>query len=348
MLQLCNISGAAIKMADVLCLGEILVDWVCTTVGAELDQAQAFTKAAGGAPANTAVGLARQGVPTAFIGRISDDAFGRWLRSILEVEGINVDGAILDATAQTRMAYVVTTATGDRKLAEFSRIACADTKLQPNDLKQHLFALGSVLHFGSISLIESPAAEATKKAVELARANKMLVSYDPNVRISLWPSRETCKQTILNTLGWADIVKINEDELEFLTGSREHSAAEQLRVEHDLPVLIITLDSRGAYVVTKDGGTTVQGFQVELVEATGAGDGFNSGVLSGLLPIIKNTPDKREALVNLNKDTLCEIIRTANAIGAITCTKAGAIPALPSREEVVTFLQKIDELKVAR
>ncbi len=130
-------------MADVLCLGEILVDLgLQPTVGAELDQAQHFTKAAGGAPANTAVGLARQGVATAFLGRISDDAFGRWLRSILEHEGINVDCAILDPAAQTRMAYVVTTATGDRKLAEFSRIACADTKLQPNDLKQHLFALG--------------------------------------------------------------------------------------------------------------------------------------------------------------------------------------------------------------
>ncbi|MBS1992241.1 MAG: carbohydrate kinase [Cyanobacteria bacterium SZAS LIN-2] len=329
-------------MADVLCLGEILVDWVCTTVGAELDQAQSFTKAAGGAPANTAVGLARQGVPTAFIGRISDDAFGRWLRSILETEGINVDGAILDPTAQTRMAYVVTTATGDRKLAEFSRISCADTKLQPNDLKQHLFALGSVLHFGSISLIESPAAESTKKAVELARAHKMLVSYDPNVRISLWPSRETCKQTILNTLSWADVVKINEDELEFLTGSRERKAADELREEHNLPLLIITLDSRGAYFATKHGGRTVQGFQVELVEATGAGDGFNSGVLGGLLPLIKSAPDKREALIAMDQDVLAEIIRRANAIGAITCTKAGAIPALPTREEVETFFEKVD------
>lgn len=328
-------------MADVLCLGEILVDWVCTTVGAELDQAQMFTKAAGGAPANTAVGLARQGIPTAFVGRISDDAFGRWLRSILENEGINVDGAILDPTAQTRMAYVVTTATGDRKLAEFSRVACADTKLMPNDLKQHLFAMGSVLHFGSISLIESPAAEATKKAVELARANKMLVSYDPNVRISLWPSRETCKQTILGTMSWADVVKINEDELEFLTGSRESQAADQLRADHNLPLLIITLDSRGAYFVTKHGGRSVPGFKVELVEATGAGDGFNSGVIGGLLPLIKPSPDKREALIELDQDTLADIISTANAIGAITCTKAGAIPALPTREEIDSFLKKI-------
>jgi len=204
-----------------------------------------------------------------------------------------------------------------------------------------LFALGSVLHFGSISLIESPAAESTKKAVELARAHKMLVSYDPNVRISLWPSRETCKQTILNTLSWADVVKINEDELEFLTGSRERKAADALREEHNLPLLIITLDSRGAYFATKHGGRSVEGFKVELVEATGAGDGFNSGVIGGLLPLIKTSPDKREALIGMDQDALAEIIRTANAIGAITCTKAGAIPALPTREEVDAFFEKM-------
>lgn len=329
-------------MTDVLCLGEILVDWVCTTVGAELDRAQHFTKAAGGAPANTAVGLARQGVATAFIGRTSDDAFGRWLRSILEEEGINVEAAILDPTAQTRMAYVVTTSSGDRKLAEFSRIACADTKLQPNDLKQHLFAAASVLHFGSISLIESPAQESTKKAVEMARANKLLVSYDPNVRISLWPSRETCRKTILNTLSWADVVKINEDELEFLTGSRETQAADRLREEHNLPLLIITLDSRGAYFTTAGhGGKHVPGFQVELVEATGAGDGFNSGVITGLLPFVKGAADRRQALLNMEQNQLFEIIQAANAIGAITCTKPGAIPALPRRDEIDSFLAKI-------
>lgn len=328
-------------MTDVLCLGEILVDWVCTTVGAELDSAQQFTKAAGGAPANTAVGLARQGVATGFIGRTSDDAFGRWLRSLLEEEGINVEASVLDPSAQTRMAYVVTTSSGDRKLAEFSRIACADSKLQPNDLKQHLFASASVLHFGSISLIESPAQESTKKAVEMARANKMLVSYDPNVRISLWPSKETCRKTILNTLSWADVVKINEDELEFLTGSRDTSAAEKLREEHNVPLLIITLDSRGAYFVTKHGGKQVPGFQVELVEATGAGDGFNSGVIAGLLPLIKGTADKREALLALEQTKLFEIIQAANAIGAITCTKAGAIPALPHRDEIDAFMAKM-------
>lgn len=328
-------------MTDVLCLGEILVDWVCTTPGNELDRAAHFTKAPGGAPANTAVGLARQGVPTGFIGRVSSDAFGMWLKSVLEEDGIDVQNMVVDSDAQTRMAYVVTTITGDRKLAEFSKIACADARLDPKDLKPETFKKASVLHFGSISLIANPAANATKKAVELAQSNKMLVSYDPNVRIGLWPSPEVLKNTILDTLKWADLVKINEDELAFLTGDRELASADALRREHDLPLLIITLDSRGAYVTTPLGSKLVPGFQVQLVEATGAGDGFNSGVISGLLPHIKGAKDRRKALETLEPAKLHEIIRRANAIGALTCTRAGAIPALPTASEVDGFMQEM-------
>ncbi len=336
-------------MADVLCLGEILVDWVCTTQGAELEQAQSFTKAPGGAPANTAVGLARQGVKTGFIGRVSQDNFGHWLKAVLKEDHIDVTGVVEDPAAQTRMAYVVTMQNGDRKLAEFSKISCADTLLQPGDLKENMFAKASVLHFGSISLISNPAAEATKKAVELARKHKMLISYDPNVRLALWPSEKACKDTILNTLSLADLVKINEDELEFLTGSRTIEAAQALREKHKLPLLIVTLDLRGAMFFHASGSKNVRGFQIDLLEATGAGDGFNSGVIAGLLPYIGkeknaaalNKSSCRAILESLDIEKLEQIIQRANAIGAITCTKAGAIPALPTKEEVDSFLSAV-------
>lgn len=328
-------------MSDVLCLGEILVDWVCTTVGAELDRAQMFTKAPGGAPANTAVGLARLGVPTGFMGRVADDAFGRWLQSVLVEEGVDTAGTVVDQNAQTRMAYVVTTMTGDRKLAEFSKIACADARIEPQDLKPHLFAGASVLHFGSISLISSSAKDATKQAVELAHVHKLLVSYDPNVRIGLWPSPEVCRKAILETLQWADLVKINQDELAFLTGSREMQAADALRQEHNLPLLIVTLDVRGAYFTTASGGKLVPGFGIHLVEATGAGDGFNAGILAGLLLYIKDVKDRRTQLVRMSCDELVPIVRRANAIGALTCTRAGAIPALPTTAEVDEFMEQM-------
>lgn len=328
-------------MPDVLCLGEILVDWVCTTVGAELDTAQVFTKAPGGAPANVAVGLARQGVPTGFIGRVSHDAFGEWLRDLLRNENIDTTCTVMDPKANTRMAYVVTTSTGDRKLAEFSRVACADSQLDQSDLQEDEFKKASVLHFGSISLIADPAKTATIKAVELAKKHGLLLSYDPNVRLGLWPSAEACRTAILNSLDWADLIKINLDELEFLTGSRELDAAEQLRAKHNLPLLIITLDAQGCAFLTAKGQRTVPGFEIQLVEATGAGDGFVSGVITGLLAHIKNATNRREALLKLSQDELQKIFQRANAVGALACTRAGAIPALPKITEIDAFLQNL-------
>jgi fructokinase len=137
------------------------------------------------------------------------------------------------------------------------------------------------------------------------------------------------------------LVKINEDELNFLTGSRDFSAAEELRKEHNIPLLIITLDSRGAYISTAKGNRTIAGFQVSLVEATGAGDGFNSGVIAGLMPHIKTAPDRRKVLESLEINDLADIIRRANAIGALACTRAGAIPALPTTEEIDVFLEEM-------
>lgn len=324
----------------VLSLGEILVDWVCTTPGAELDRAQLFTKAAGGAPANVAVGLARLGVDTGFIGRVGRDSFGKWLLDVLEKDGVDTTGVIVDPHAQTRMAYIITTITGHRMLAECSTIGCADARLEPADLKPHLFAQASVLHFSSISLLGSPSVDATRQAVDLAHIHKLLVSYDPNVRVGLWPSLEACRMKVFDTLKWADIVKVDTEELEFLTGSRELEDADLLRQDNDIPLLIVTLDNKGAYFVTGSGSKVVPGFQVHTVEATGAGDGFTAGVIAGLLPHIEKRHDRREKLQSMSVDEIATIIRRANAVGALTCTRAGAIPALPTSEEVDQFLEQ--------
>lgn len=327
-------------MADVLCLGEVLVDWVSTAPGAGLDRADKFTKAPGGAPANVAVGLARQGVATAFIGRVSQDAFGSWLKDILQADGIDLTMTVSDPEACTRMAYVVTTETGDRKLAEFSRIACADARLHVNDLNADMFKRASVLHLGSISLIADPAAKATRAALALAAKENLLISYDPNVRLPLWPSAETCRQTILETLGLASVVKINIDELQFLTGSRNLDAAVELQKNNQIPLLVVTLDADGAHFVTAKGARTVPGFAINLVEATGAGDGFQAGIIAGLLPLVKTAASRKNALCELPLETIVNIVTRANAIGALACTRAGAIPALPTRDELAVFLER--------
>lgn len=326
-------------MADALCLGEILVDWVCTDAGFELDRAGSFTKAAGGAPANVAVGLARQGVSTAFLGRVSADQFGLWLKSVLEAEGVETSGTVVDAESQTRMAYVVTTSSGDRKLAEFSRISVADSRLRRSDLSEQMFLQAKLLHFGSISSIEEPSADATRSAIDMAKRAGMLVSYDPNVRLGLWPSPTICKKTILETLHLADIVKINVDELEFLTESRELESAMRLQKDNGIKLLIVTLDSSGAFFSAKDGNEIVPGFTINFVEATGAGDGFVAGILAGVLAATRNAENRAEALSAIPLANLRSIVQHANAIGALACTKPGAIPALPTADEVKTFLK---------
>lgn len=330
-------------MADVLCLGEILVDWVSTAVGVELEDCLTFTKAAGGAPANTAVGLARQGISTGFIGRVSNDCFGLWLRSILQSADIDIQGTIVDSDSQTRMAYVVTTKTGDRKLAEFTRVACADSRLSPEDIKPQMFVDSVILHFGSISLISDSSSKATREAIKLARLNNMLISYDPNLRLALWSSPEVLRVTVLETLSLADIVKINEDELLFMTGSNTNESADNFRKEFDIPLLIITKDKSGAYFSHTGGGYSLNGFEIKLVEATGAGDGFNAGILSALLPIVKESLNRRQALCNLTKTDILNIGKRANAIGALVCTKPGAIPALPTKLELEHFMSSMKE-----
>lgn len=335
-------------MADVLCFGEILVDWVSTTAGVELERTETFTKSPGGAPANTAICLARQGIKTAFVGRIAQDKFGLWLRDVLVRDGIDVSGIVEDAKAQTRMAYVVTTDSGDRKLAAFTNIACADARIEPADLKPELFAKASIFHFGSISLIGSPAACATEHAVKLAHDHGMLISYDPNIRISLWPNENECRQRILNTLHWADLVKINEDELQFLTGSCTLEAAQALSEQHKIPLLVITLGARGAMFVHASGTKRVKGFNVKFVEATGAGDGFNAGMIASLLAEVNDQTkrsayegSRRRILASLGLKELEIIVKRANAIGALTCTKVGAFAALPTRKATDLFLDEM-------
>jgi fructokinase len=159
--------------------------------------------------------------------------------------------------------------------------------------------------------------------------------------LGLWASPEICRQTILDTLKWADVCKINEDELAFLTGSRSLDAAEKLRAEHDIALFIVTLDSRGAFFAHKNGSKTVPGFHVVLVEATGAGDGFNSGVITGILETAKSAPDRVQAVNDLTSADIEKIIHRANAVGALTCTRPGAIPALPTKSETSEFLDQM-------
>ena len=317
-------------MPDAVCLGELLIDFVPTVTGTSLVDAPAFKKAPGGAPANVAVGLSRLGASAAFMGKVGDDAFGRFLADTLVAAGVDVDPLHFTDKARTALAFVSLRADGEREFM-FYRHPSADMLLAAEDVDVDLITRARLLHFGSISLIDEPCRSATLRAIAVARDAGLLVSYDPNLRLALWPDAQAAKAGIM--LGWpkADVIKVSEDELEFLTGDT-HPVRAGRRLWHErLRLLVVTRGRQGCFYLTPKLESEVPGFQVEAVDATGAGDAFVAGLLCGLLadPTI---PDDEQRL-----RALC---RFANAAGALTTTERGAIPTLLDSERVLDFLKQ--------
>jgi fructokinase len=314
-------------MPDVLSLGELLIDFVPDRTGVTLGEADRFLKAAGGAPANVAVGLARLGVDAGFVGKVGDDPFGRWLAGILADEGVDVQQLRFDAGARTALAFVSLTAEGERDFM-FYRHPSADQLHRPDEIDLDAVAAADILHHGSISLIQEPSRAATLAAVEAARAAGRLVSYDPNLRLPLWSSADAAREGILSAWGSAQVIKISDDELEFLTGSRDLEAARTL-LHEDLRLLTVTLGADGVAWFADGRSGVTPGFRVQVADTTGAGDAF----VAGLLAALQADPD-----LPSDPGALDAALRRANAYAALTTTKPGAIPALPTREALERFL----------
>ena len=317
-------------MADVICLGEVLIDFVPTVTPTTLIDAPAFKKAPGGAPANVAVGLVRLGTSSAFLGMTGDDPFGHFIDRTLKDAGVDTRWLRFTSQAQKALAFVSLRADGEREFT-FYRHPSADMLLAPADVAAEVFADAKALHFGSISLNAEPSASATRVAIERARAAGCLISCDPNLRLALWPDPEAARAGLLDAIAAADVVKISDDELNFLFGTDAPEAARAQILAGHHRLMVITYGAKGCVWLTRDGEGRLAGFEVEAVEATGAGDGFTAGLLTGLL----TEPD-----APLDPAHLQTICRFACAVGAITTTGRGAIPSLPDRATVERFLKQ--------
>lgn len=316
-------------MADAICLGELLIDFVPTVTGTGLTDAPAFVKAPGGAPGNVAVGLARLGIPSAFMGKVGADAFGHFLAATLAESGVDVTPLVFSSEARTALAFVSLRADGEREFM-FYRHPSADMLFTPSEVDVAAIQQAKLLHFGSISLISEPSRGATLHAVDAARAAGCLISYDPNLRLPLWPDADTAREGMLLGLKKAHIVKISDDETAFLTGTDALEHACKTLWHDDLQLMIVTRGRDGCVYLTPSFTGTAKTFTVEAVDATGAGDGFVAGLLQGVLsdPTVLTEEAKLRALC-----------RFANAVGALTTTIRGAIPALPDRKKVLEFLR---------
>jgi fructokinase len=320
-------------MTDVITLGEVLIDFVPTVSGVSLTEAPAFKIAPGGAPANVSAGLAKLGVSCAFLGKVGEDAFGKFLKTTLENLGVNTQGLVFSNEARTALAFVSLQADGEREFM-FYRHPSADMLYTPDEVDLNLIQAAKIFHFGSISMISEPSRSATLAALNTARKNGLLVSYDPNLRLALWSDAEEARKGMLSVWDSVDVIKVSSEELVFLTGIKNIDKSVDALWHDNHRLIIVTLGKDGCRYFAPGFHGDVDGFKVKTIDTTGAGDGFVAGLLKGLL----NYPEASQDELHLR-----EICRYANAVGALTTTRRGAIPALPTHQQVESFLKKMTQ-----
>lgn len=321
---------------EVICLGEALIDFIAADSGVPLSDVTAFKKAPGGAPANVAAGLSKLGCGSAFIGKVGDDAFGRYLEKVFIDAKINTSHMLFDRSARTGLAFVSLTAQGVPEFM-FYRNPSADMLLDRNEIDDTFIRSAKAFHYGSITLISEPSKSATESAIKCALDGGLMISYDPNLRRPLWPNEDYARSTMLGAMTYPHIVKVSDEELAFLTGENDVVMGAQSLLSQfgNIKLLAVTKGSEGCFYATANQYGELSAFPVKAEDTTGAGDAFVAAMLYSLLEITKS-PDE---IPSLNADQLRNMFKFANAAAAITTTRNGAIPSLPSRKEVETFIK---------
>lgn len=313
--------------SGIISLGEALIDFI------PMDETNlVYQKSPGGAPANVAVGVSRLGVSSSFIGKVGDDVLGKFLKETLSQYQVNTKQMSFSRDVRTGVVFVTNGKDGERSF-DFYIDPSADRFFEANEIDVDHLTSHKILHFGSISLISSPAKEATQFAVKLAKENGMLVSYDPNLRLGLWKSEEHARETIKSMLSEADILKISEEELEFITGEKDIQKGIDQLADYNISLVLVTLGADGSYVFTDNGHQHVSAMKVNAIDTTGAGDAF----VSGMLYSIHQYEGDFETLP-LKKAV--EMAQFASVSGAVAAATKGAMTALPTLDEVKQLQKK--------
>lgn len=310
---------------DIVAIGEVLIDLTQTgTNGAGVPQ---YAANPGGAPANLAVAAARLGASTALISKVGQDAFGRYLRKVMEENKVDVSALTVDEEQHTTMAVVSVDENGERDFT-FYRDPGADSMLLKDEIPLGLLKEARFLHFGSVSLTREPARTTTLCAVETARALGAVITYDPNYRANLWPDRDTAIRRMRKPLDMVDILKISDEELPLLADTDDLEAGTAALAEHGIRLILVTLGPNGVFYRFGGKTGTVPGVPCTVGDTNGAGDTFFGAFLSRLSRL--DGPDC------LTADMLEEMLAFANKAASITTSRRGAIPAMPTLEEMKT------------
>lgn len=314
---------------QIACFGEILIDF--TEDGVNDHGIVRFARHPGGAPANVAVGAARLGAATSFMGKTGDDMHGAFLKKTLEEEGVDVSGMRADPDLFTTLAFVSVTPEGEREFA-FARKPGADTQMHYEELNMDRIRSARIYHFGSLSLTHEPARTATIRSAKEAKDAGVMISYDPNYRASLWPNQQAAVEQMRSMIPLADIMKISDEETALLTDFADPERAAASLIDQGVKIAAVTLGAAGALVANKEGMRVVPGFVSQVADTNGAGDAFWAAMLYQIAESGKKAED-------IDLDTLTGFARFANGAAALTCRSHGAIPSLPTREAVEELLK---------
>jgi fructokinase len=313
-------------MADIITLGELLIDM--TQDGTDEQGNGRFTAYPGGAPANVAVAAARLGADTGFIGKVGVDSFGRSLAETLRKEGVNTDGLFVSDSVPTTMAIVSVDASGEREFS-FYRNPGADTQLTTEEAVSVIEnGLPLILHAGSLSMTTSPSREACEEALRFAKERGVIISYDPNYRAALWDTEENAVAMMKKLLPLADILKVSDEEMLMLTGTEDFEEGSLVLSGYGPRLVLVTLGSQGVFVRYGEYAEVVPGFRVKVADTNGAGDTF----LGAMLAQIAGRSEKGDLLGGLDAETLRDYLTYANRAASLTCSRHGAIPAMPTAE----------------
>ena len=312
-------------MIEVVALGELLIDFA--SKGADAKGYPLMQALPGGAPANFLAALTKYGKSTAFLGKVGDDTFGRLLVGTVKDAGIETKGLVVDPTIFTTLAFVTFDEAGDRSFS-FARKPGADTQLSWEEVDKSLIDEAKVFHFGTLSLTDEPARMATQKAVAYAKEQGKLITCDPNLRKPLWPSEEEAKEQILWSLSQADVVKISDEEVEFLWNCTPEEGADKLLTEFGVSLAMVTLGPKGCLLKTKNAVCQVASPKVNPIDTTGAGDIFGGSAVCRLLELDK-------AIEDLTAEDLHYIGAFASTAASLSTEAAGGIPSIPEKDAVL-------------
>lgn len=316
-------------MKTVVSIGELLIDFIPQQRGCSLDEVTHFERAAGGAPANVALAVARLGGRSAMISQVGEEAFGTHIIHVLQTGGVDTSFVFRTNRANTGLAFVSLDASGNREFS-FYRNPSADLFLSEEQLTPAMFADCGALHFCSVDLVDHPVKQAHRKAIALAREQGAFLSFDPNVRLPLWDTPEHCQQAIREFLPEADLIKLSDDEITFVTGCRteQEAVAQLLEGEGHCRMVLITRGAAGSAVYTKNASAETETLAVPVVDTTGAGDSFIGSFLYQLMRDNVTAAD----FLSLTADQLAQYLQFCAKYASLVVQRKGAI--MPTLDEM--------------